>query len=293
MPVVFYHMEGCGFCKKAKDELVDEIASGKVIVKDSKEAPAGVRGFPHFVNEDNGKTVTGFKPAALLMKELGVVGVGPMPSTRRPMPPKPPTPAGMPMSPMPRGSPMPRMGGMPMGILFFFMPGCGFCEKCKKMFAKEISQGLIQLMPHTKAPKHVRGFPHFIGPNGAEHSGAPKTKEELMGKLLNGGGMPMPPPNGGMPMPPQQSAMMPMPPPNGGMPMPPPNGGMPMPPPMPEQPLLREGYVRVSKERFIAPNQRAQGGVLGRAPVAGAEQYLHPMYQKMAKHAMLTAGHAM
>ena len=35
MPVVFYHMEGCGFCKKAKDELVDEIASGKVIVKDS------------------------------------------------------------------------------------------------------------------------------------------------------------------------------------------------------------------------------------------------------------------
>jgi hypothetical protein len=95
--------------------------------------------------------------------------------------------------------------------------------------------------------------------------------------------MPMPPPNGDMPMPP----------PNGGMPMPPPNGGMPMPPPMPEQPLLREGYVRVSKERFIAPNQRAQGGVLGRAPVAGAEKYLHPMYQKMAKHAMLTAGHAM
>ena len=125
MPVVFYHMEGCGFCEKAKDELVDEIASGKVIIKDSKEAPAGVRGFPHFVNEDNGKTVTGFKPAALLMKELGVVGAGPMPSTRRPMPPKPPTPAGMPMPPkpmMPRGSPMPKMGGMPMAIVFSSCP---------------------------------------------------------------------------------------------------------------------------------------------------------------------------
>jgi len=268
MPVVFYHMEGCGFCKKAKDELVDEIASGKVIVKDSKEAPAGVRGFPHFVNEDNGKTVTGFKPAALLMKELGVVGAGPMPSTRRGMP---PTPAGMPMPPkpmMPRGSPMPRMGGMPMGIVFFFMPGCGHCEKCKKMFAKEISQGLIQLMPHTKAPKHVRGFPHFIGPNGVEHSGAPRTKEELMGKLLNGGGMPMPPPNGGMPMPP-------------------PNGGM------PEQPLLKEGFVRLPRERYIPQNQRPQGGMLGHARVAGAEKYNHPMYQHMAKHAMMTAGHAM
>ena len=163
------------------------------------------------------------------------------------------------------------------------MPGCGHCEKCKNMFANEISQGLIQLVPHTKAPKHVRGFPHFIGPNGVEHSGAPRTKEELMGKLLNGGGMPMPPPNGGMPMPP----------PNGGMPMPPPNGGMPM-PPMPEQPLLREGYVRIPKERFGIPqNQRPQGGVLGHARVAGADKYGHPMYQKIAKHAMFTAGHHM
>ena len=257
MPVVFYHMEGCGFCKKAKDELVDEIASGKVIVKDSKEAPAGVRGFPHFVNEDNGKTVTGFKPAALLMKELGVVGVPPMPRTNRPMPRKPPSPMGKPPSPMGK----PRMGGMPMAIVFFFMPGCGHCEKCKKMFANEISQGLVQLMPHTKAPKHVRGFPHFIGPNGVEHSGAPRTKEELLGKLLNGGG--------------------------NGMPMPPPNGGM------PEQPLLREGFVRLPKERFVAPNQRPQGGMLGNARVAGADKYGHPMYQNQAKHAMLTAGHHM
>ena len=237
MPVVFYHMKGCGFCKKAEAELANEIASGKVVIKDSKEAPTDVRGFPHFVNEDNGKSVTGFKPAALLMKELGVVGAGPMPATRRPMP-KP-----MPRSPMPMprgGSPMPQMRGMPMVIAFFFMPGCGHCENCKNMLSKEISQGLVQLLPHTKAPKHVRGFPHFIGPNGVEHSGAPRTKEELMGKLLNGGG--------GMPMP------MP----NGGMPMPMPNGGMPC-----------------------------------QARVAGAEKYGPPMYQHMAKHAMLTAGHHM
>ena len=284
MPVVFYHMKGCGFCKKAEAELANEIASGKVVIKDSKEAPDGVRGFPHFVNEDNGKTVTGFKPADLLMKELGVVGAGPMPATRRPMPrapmPKPmpraPMPKPMPRSPMPMprgGSPMPQMRGMPMVIAFFFMPGCGHCENCKNMLSQEIAQGLVQLLPHTKAPKHVRGFPHFIGPNGVEHSGAPRTKEELMGKLLNGGG--------GMPMP------------NGGMPMPMPNGGMPMPPPMPEQPLLREGYVRVSKERYMPQNQRPQGGMIGQARVAGAEKYNHPLYQHQAKHAMLTAGHAM
>jgi len=276
MPVVFYHMKGCGFCKKAEAELANEIASGKVVIKDSKFAPTGVRGFPHFVNEDNGKSVTGFKPAALLMKELGVVGVGPMPSTRSPMPkpmprspmPKPMPRSPMPRSPMPRGSPMPQMGGMPMAIVFFFMPGCGHCEKCKKMFANEISQGLVQLMPHTKAPKHVRGFPHFIGPSGVEHSGAPRTKEELMGKLLNGGGMPMP--SGGMPMP-----------------MPMPSGGM----PMPEQPLLREGYVRIPKERFVAPNQRPQGGVVGHARAAGSEQYQHPRYQHHARAAMHSVGH--
>ena len=298
MPVVFYHMKGCGFCQKAKDELTNEIASGKVVIKDSKFAPTGVRGFPHFVNEDNGKSVTGFKPAALLMKELGVVGVGPMPSTRSPMPkpmPRSPMPKPMPRSPMPkpmpRGSPMPQMGGMPMAIVFFFMPGCGHCEKCKKMFANEISQGLVQLMPHTKAPKHVRGFPHFIGPSGVEHSGAPRTKEELMGKLLNGGGMPMPMPmpnggmpNGGMPMP---NGGMPMP--NGGMPMPMPNGGMPM--PMPEQPLLREGYVRIPKERFVAPNQMPQGNVLGHARAAGSDKYNHPRYQHHARAAMHSVGH--
>jgi glutaredoxin len=285
MPVVFYHMKGCGFCQKAKDELANEIASGKVVIKDSKEAPTGVRGFPHFVNEDNGKSVTGFKPAALLMKELGVVGAGPMPATRRPMPkpmprspmPKPmpkPMPRGSPM-PMPRGgSPMPQMGGMPMIIAFFFMPGCGHCEKCKTMLSNEISQGLVQLVPHTKAPKHVRGFPHFIGPNGAEHSGAPRTKEELMGKLLNGGGMPMPTP---MPMP---------------MPMPMPNGGMPMPMPMPEQPLLREGYVRVPRERYGPPqNQMPQGGMLGNARAAGSNHYNHPRYQHHARAAMHSVGH--
>jgi glutaredoxin len=69
--IIFYTANGCGFCVKAKQMLKDQIASGKIIMKDAKEAPKGVRGFPHFVGK-NGKTHTGLPPSAeALMDKLG------------------------------------------------------------------------------------------------------------------------------------------------------------------------------------------------------------------------------
>ena len=70
--IIFYEMKGCGFCKKARQELASEIASGLVVVKGTGEAPAGVRGFPHFVNTANGKSSSGYAPKAKLFQALGV-----------------------------------------------------------------------------------------------------------------------------------------------------------------------------------------------------------------------------
>ena len=57
--IVFYKMDGCGYCTRAEQLLKDEIASGVIVIKDKSEAPKGVRGFPHFVNEANGMSHSG------------------------------------------------------------------------------------------------------------------------------------------------------------------------------------------------------------------------------------------
>lgn len=59
MTITFYKMEGCGFCTKAEDLLKDHI-NKDVIIKGRAKAPSGVSGFPHFVNEANGKSHTGY-----------------------------------------------------------------------------------------------------------------------------------------------------------------------------------------------------------------------------------------
>jgi hypothetical protein len=51
--IVFFSMDGCGFCKKAEAELHDEIKKGRV-------------------HTDTGKIVTGYKPKAQLFEALGV-----------------------------------------------------------------------------------------------------------------------------------------------------------------------------------------------------------------------------
>lgn len=68
--ITFYSMEGCGHCKNAKVQLEKEIALGKVIVKNAREAPAGVAGFPYFTSS-SGATHTGFLPRDQLLEKLG------------------------------------------------------------------------------------------------------------------------------------------------------------------------------------------------------------------------------
>lgn len=58
--IIFYAMNGCGHCDNAKDALASEINSGKIKVLSNLEAPQGVQGFPHFVNTENKKTLTGW-----------------------------------------------------------------------------------------------------------------------------------------------------------------------------------------------------------------------------------------
>ncbi len=58
--ITFYSMNGCGFCNKSKTLLADQLENKVVVIKDKKDAPAGVRGYPYFVNELNGKTHTGY-----------------------------------------------------------------------------------------------------------------------------------------------------------------------------------------------------------------------------------------
>jgi glutaredoxin len=60
MTVIFYKMNSCGYCTKAEKLLADEIANKTVIIKSSSEAPAGVNGFPYFVNDVNGKSHMGY-----------------------------------------------------------------------------------------------------------------------------------------------------------------------------------------------------------------------------------------
>jgi hypothetical protein len=59
--IVFYHMEGCHYSGIANTELDPQIKSG-IIGKfaHTDKPPPGVQGFPHFVNNKNGKTVTGW-----------------------------------------------------------------------------------------------------------------------------------------------------------------------------------------------------------------------------------------
>lgn len=74
--ITFYSMQGCGHCVNAKSQLAQDISSGLVTVKDASESPPGVRGFPHFVNEQNGKTSTGFGSRSKLLSELGISSEG-------------------------------------------------------------------------------------------------------------------------------------------------------------------------------------------------------------------------
>ena len=59
--IVFYCMAGCYHCQMANSALEKEINSGIVgKFAHTDDPPPGIQGFPHFVNNKNGKTVTGW-----------------------------------------------------------------------------------------------------------------------------------------------------------------------------------------------------------------------------------------
>ncbi len=73
MSIVVYVMPGCGYCTKAKQMLSSEIANGEVVVKDMSELKdPNVNGFPHFVNPENGESVTGLVDKVELYQRLKV-----------------------------------------------------------------------------------------------------------------------------------------------------------------------------------------------------------------------------
>ena len=57
MSIIFYHMQGCGFCTAAKRMFSDEISNGEIEEVDARNAPSSFRGFPTFTF--NGKHHSG------------------------------------------------------------------------------------------------------------------------------------------------------------------------------------------------------------------------------------------
>jgi arsenate reductase-like glutaredoxin family protein len=70
--ITFYEMPSCPHCVKAKADIASYNGPITFIIKNASEAPAGVRGFPHFV-ASNGKEVSGYGGSlSNLFSELGL-----------------------------------------------------------------------------------------------------------------------------------------------------------------------------------------------------------------------------
>jgi glutaredoxin len=50
--IIFYFMEGCGFCAAAKNMLAKQIENGTIVIKPHTEAPSNISAFPGFVYKD-------------------------------------------------------------------------------------------------------------------------------------------------------------------------------------------------------------------------------------------------
>lgn len=69
-------------------------------------------------------------------------------------------------------------------INFYFMKGCGFCNKAKDMLKPQIDSGMIVMLPHTEAPSGISGFPHFTSrQTNKSHTGAPQDFATLLKAL--------------------------------------------------------------------------------------------------------------
>lgn len=69
-----------------------------------------------------------------------------------------------------------------MPILFYKMPGCGWCDKAENLLLREISSGEIIVKSYKEAPDGVGGFPYFMYGD-KSFSGCPPSKDHLYEKL--------------------------------------------------------------------------------------------------------------
>jgi glutaredoxin len=154
MTILFYSMQGCGYCTKAKQMFAEELASGEMIEKPAHEAGDGVNGFPHFKSEYGEHTGLPRSKEALYAKLNGDSN---------------------------EDSNEDSNGAL---IIFYEMNGCGHCENAKKTLAENIANGQITVKPHTAAGIKAPGFPAFESvKTGSMSLGAPSSYTELLEKL--------------------------------------------------------------------------------------------------------------
>jgi glutaredoxin len=154
MRILFYSTNGCGYCDQAKNLFDKQIKEGVIVVKGPHDAPAGVRGFPHFKSEDTGKEQSGLPKSFLsLTAALGYKNTESFRYSQT-------------------------------EIFFYYMKGCGYCEKAMQMLASHISSGMISVKGSNEAPPRCAGFPHFKSViTGLEKSGLPSSFQSLVTEL--------------------------------------------------------------------------------------------------------------
>jgi glutaredoxin len=150
MTITFYNMKGCGYCRKADELFKNEISSGEMIKRPSSDAPKGVKGFPHFINDVNGKEYSGLpKDYNSLIKAIGEKSYPPNAL-----------------------------------VIFYSMNNCGHCIASKNILSEHIKRGHIVIESHTEAPINTIGFPAFQSiQSGKIVLGKPDSWLDLLQKL--------------------------------------------------------------------------------------------------------------
>ena len=69
-----------------------------------------------------------------------------------------------------------------MSIIFYKMPGCGWCDKAENLLSSQISSGEIIVKSYKEAPRDASGFPYFMYGN-KSFAGCPQSPEHLYEKL--------------------------------------------------------------------------------------------------------------
>ena len=73
-----------------------------------------------------------------------------------------------------------------MPVVLYEMKGCHFCQKAVELFAKQIGDGRMKVLPASECPKEhkPRGFPFFVSEETEKtHTGLPSSWDELVSKI--------------------------------------------------------------------------------------------------------------